>query len=123
MVSSKVADSKVLRMAIQFECFDNDLSKYSMNISSSQLLIFIYANSKLKVTFKKADFDSGISELIPKREKKSFKISNITFAILPFSHKITSFKKFTSLSTYESTSIDETIRCILKWLSIQYQHL
>ena len=47
------------------------------------LLIFIYSNSKFKVTFQNEDFEYL---KIHTKEKPS-KVSNITFAISHFSHK------------------------------------
>ena len=47
--------------------------------------MFIYTNSKFKVTYKIADFECRYI----KTEKNPSKISNIIFAILPFSHKNT----------------------------------
>ena len=48
---------------------------------------------------------SGTSELIPKKNRR--KIFNITFANLPFAQKYLN----AILSTLESTSLKETIRC------------
>ena len=53
---------------------------------------------------------AGTSELIPK--KKTSKISNITFAILPIYQQQYS-NWMAILSTLESTTLDETTRCIL----------
>ena len=49
------------------------------------IMIFIYSNSKFKVTCKTRTLNAGISGLKPKR----YSISNITFAILPFYQKNT----------------------------------
>ena len=86
------------------------------------LLIFTYSNSKFKVTCKMRTLNAGTSELIPK--KNCSKISNITFTILPFSHKNTLTKLFMP-NTLESTSLDEIIRCPTKWfiLSQRMQNL
>ena len=54
-------------------------------------------------------------------EEKLSQISNITFASLHFSHKNT-YNYIAILSTFESTSLDETIRCTSKW-SIRTQRM
>ena len=51
------------------------------------LLLFIYSNSKFKVACKTADFEYRYIWTHTEGKKKLSKISNITFAILPFSHK------------------------------------
>ena len=51
------------------------------------LLIFIYFNSKLKVTCNNRDFKC--QNIRTHSEEKPSKISNITFAILPFSYQNT----------------------------------
>ena len=51
------------------------------------LLIFIYFNSKFKVTYKNGDFKCRY--IRTHSEEKPSKIFNITFAILPFSHQNT----------------------------------
>ena len=55
------------------------------------LLIFIHSNSKLKVACKNADFKCRYFRIHAEGKKMS-KIPNITFIILPFSHKYTSIK-------------------------------
>ena len=54
------------------------------------LLIFIYFNSKFKVTCKNGDFKCQCTRTHSKETMS--KISNITFPILPFSHQNTSTK-------------------------------
>ena len=49
------------------------------------LLIFIYSDSKFKATCKDANLESGYIKTLT--EENPFKISNITFAILPFFDK------------------------------------
>ena len=49
------------------------------------LLIFIYSNQEFKVTCKNADFECRY--IRTHTEKETSKISNVTLAILPFSHK------------------------------------
>ena len=51
------------------------------------LLLFLYSNSKFIVTCKNGDFECWY--IWAHSEEKSSKISNITFAILPFSHQNT----------------------------------
>ena len=51
------------------------------------ILIFIYSNSKFKVTCKNTDFEFWY--IRTHTVEKSSKISNITFSILPFSYKNT----------------------------------
>ena len=55
------------------------------------------------------------SERILRKKKKTSKISNITLTILPFSPQ-NAFTKNPTLSTLQSTCLDETIRWSLKWL-------
>ena len=50
------------------------------------LLIFIYSNSKFKVTFKKRTLNAGNQNSY---QRKTSKFTNITLAILPFSQKNT----------------------------------
>ena len=66
---------KIWRVKFELECL---------------ILIFIYSNSKFKVTSKNADFECR--RIRTHTEEKPSKISNIKFAILPYSYKNTSTK-------------------------------
>ena len=52
--------------------------------------IHLYSNSKFKVTCKNADFE--YQYIRSHTEEKRSEISDVTFAILPFSHENTSTK-------------------------------
>ena len=88
---------------------DNNMGRAKFELECLQL-IFIYTNSKFNVTWTNVDFECQYMRT--HTEEKSYKISNITFTILPFSHKNTFIA---ILSTLESTSLNEIIRCALKW--------
>ena len=76
------------------------------------LSICIYSNSKSRVTCTKAHFECQYIRTHTK-EKQS-KISKITFAICHFIRK--KYPNWMAiLSTLESTTLDETIRCASKW--------
>ena len=79
---------------------------------STTILIFIYSNSKFKVTCRNVDFESRY--IRTHTEEKPSKISNITFVILHFSY-IKYFYWIAIPSTFESTSLDKTMRCASKW--------
>ena len=74
--------------------------------------VFIYSNSRCKVTCKNTDLECQHIRIYTK--EKPSKISNInTFAILSPYQKKSNF--LATLSTLESTSFDETIKCASKW--------
>ena len=76
---------------------------------------FILKNFKIQSHLqKRRNFNTGISKLIPKKTKSS-KISNTTSAILLFFFHKKYFNLIVILSTLESTSLNKTIKCALKW--------
>ena len=78
------------------------------------LLIFIYSNSNFKVTSKNGNFECWY--LRTHTEEKLSKTSNITFAILSSYQKKKTLNRMPVLSTFESITLDETIRSASKWL-------
>ena len=76
------------------------------------LLIFIYSNSKFKVTCKNADIECPYIRTQTK-EKPSINFQHYIRHFTFPSQKC--FNLIAILSTLESTSLDETIRCVSKW--------
>ena len=76
------------------------------------LLIFIYFNSKFKVTCKNRDFEYRYIRT-PSKEKM-FKIFNKTFAILPFSHHKT-LTKLPSWVLWRLPLLMKPSRCTSQW--------
>ena len=83
---------------------NNMVSKIWVGISTT-VLIFHYSSWKFKVTWKYVNFECQY--IRTHSEEKRFKISNITFAILPVFIKILKLPYWILI---ESTTFDETIR-------------
>ena len=77
-----------------------------------RILKFIYFNSKFHATCKNADFECQYNRTHTK--DKPSKINKTTFTILPsYQEKYSNWMAI--LSTLESSTLDEIIKCTSKW--------
>ena len=82
--------------------------------SMTNWYMFIYSTSKFKVTCKNKNFECCYIRTHTK--EKPSKISDITFAIMPFYQKKKKYLNWMAiLSTLESTTLNKTIRCASEW--------
>ena len=83
-------------------------------------LKFIYSNSKFKATCETRTLNAGTSGLIPKRNRLKFLTLHSPFCLF-----IRKEKKpcMAILTTLESTTLDEIIRCASKWFFLTLKHV